>query len=103
MTWPNKPSPKPLLRMSLTNVERARKEELREVLCKYGLQADLEVVWDMGLRDVEDIPWMTFDDPWMTDGEMRDKRLRGTAAQYIAMQEGEFAVEEPEVENWYRH
>ena len=89
--------------MSLTNVQRPRKEELGEVLCKYGLQADLEVLWEMGLRDVEDIPWMTGCDAWMKVGEMRDKRLQGTAAQYIAMQEGEFAVEEPEVENWYRH
>ena len=65
-----------------TEVQGVRKEELRVVLCKYGLEADLEVLWVMGFRDVDDIPWMT-------TGK--------------TMQEGEFVVEEPEVENWYRH
>ena len=73
-----------------------RKEELRELLCKYGLEADVEALWAMGLQYTSDIPWMSAE-------EMRDARLTGTFEQYVAMQEGEFAVEEPEVENWYRH
>ena len=72
------------------------KEELRVLLCKYGLEADLEALWAMGLCDTDDIPWMTA-------CEMRDARLTGSVEQYVAMQEGEFPVEEPEVENWYRH
>ena len=72
------------------------KEELRALLCKYGLEADLEALWAMGFHQTSDIPWMTAED-------MTDARLTGSFKQYVAMQEGEFAVEEPEVENWYRH
>jgi hypothetical protein len=50
----------------------------------------------MGLRDTDDIPWMSAED-------MSDPRLTDTFQQYVAMQAGEFAVEEPEVENWYRY
>ena len=80
----------------LTIRERARMEELRIVLCKYSLEADLEALWAMGLRDTDDIPWMTACD-------MRHPTLKGSVEQYVAMQEGEFAVEEPEVEKWYRY
>ena len=72
------------------------KEELRVLLCKYGLEADLEALWAMGFHQTDDIPWMSAE-------EMRDARLTGSFKQYVAMQEGEFPVEEPEVENWYRH
>jgi hypothetical protein len=75
---------------------RARKEELRSVLRKYGLSSDLETLYIIGLRDTDDIPWMSAED-------MSDPRLTGTFEQYVAMQEGEHAVEEPEVEHWYRH
>ena len=50
----------------------------------------------MGFHQTDDIPWMSPE-------EMRDARLTGSFKQYVAMQEGEFPVEEPEVENWYRH
>jgi hypothetical protein len=74
----------------------ARKDELRAVLRKYGLEPDLETLWTTSLRDTDDIPWMSAED-------MSDPRLTGTFDQYVAMQAGEFAVEEPEVENWYRY
>ena len=76
--------------------DRVRKDELRSVLRKYGLSSDLETLCIMGLRDTDDIPWMSAED-------MSDPRLTGTFQQYAAMQAGEFAVEEPEVENWYRY
>ena len=74
----------------------ARKEELHSVLLKYGLELDLETLWTTSLRSTDDIPWMSAE-------EMSDPRLTGTFQQYVAMQSGEFAVEEPEVENWYRY
>jgi hypothetical protein len=74
----------------------ARKDELRAVLRQYGLEPDLETLHIIGLRDTDDIPWMSAED-------MSDPRLTGTFDQYLAMQAGEFAVEEPEVENWYRY
>jgi len=74
---------------------RERKQELKEVLVKYGLGADLETLWDMGFS-TDDIPWMSAE-------EMSDARLTGTFEQYLAMQKGEFAVEEPEEHNWYRY
>ena len=76
--------------------DRARKEELRSVLRKYGLELDLETLWATSVRSTDDIPWMSAED-------MKDPRLTGTFQQYVAMQSGEFAVEEPEVENWYRY
>ena len=76
--------------------DRVRKEELLSVLRKYGLEPDLETLYIIGLRSPDDIPWMSAED-------MRDPRLTGTFEQYVAMQAGEFAVEEPEVENWYRY
>jgi hypothetical protein len=39
----------------------------------------------------------------MSAEDMSDPRLTGTFEQYAAMQAGEFAVEEPEVENWYTY
>ena len=84
-----------VLKMEMTMRNGVCKEELREVLVKYGLEADLETLWDMGFR--------TDDSPWMSAEEMRDDvRLTGSFEEYVAMQGGEFAVEEPEVENWYR-
>ncbi len=74
----------------------ARKEELRSILRKYGLELDLDTLWTTSLRSPDDIPWMSAE-------EMSDPRLTGTFQQYVAMQSGEFAVEEPEVENWYRY
>ena len=79
----------------MTARDRERKQELREVLVKYGLESDLEALWGMGFR--------TGDIAWMSAAEMRDDaRLTGSFEQYVAMQEGEFAVEEPEVEKTSR-
>ncbi len=68
--------------------------ELKEVLCKYGLEKDQQALWAVGVREVDHIPWMS-------EVEMRDARLTGTFEQYVAMQEGEHAVGEKEEENWY--
>ena len=76
--------------------DRARKEELRSVLRKHGLELDLETLWATSVRSTDDIPWMSAED-------MSDPRLTGTFQQYVAMQSAEFPVEEPEVENWYRY
>ncbi len=82
--------------MVMTMGNCVRKEELKEVLVKYGLGADLEALWGMGFR-MDDIAWMSAQEMG------NDARLTGSFEQYVAMQEGEFAVEEPEVENWYRY
>ena len=63
---------------------------LKEVLCNYGLEKDQQSLWAIGVRHVDDIPCMTADD-------MRDPRLTGTVAQYVAMQEGEYAEDDAEV------
>ena len=58
----------------------ARKEELRSVLLKYGLELDLETLMTTSLlRSTDDIPWMSAE-------EMSDPRLTGTFEQYVAMQ-----------------
>ena len=75
--------------------DRERKQELKDVLVKYGLGVDLDALWGMGFR--------TDDIPWMSTEEMKDARLRGSFEQYVAMQEGEYPVEEPEEHNWYRY
>jgi hypothetical protein len=71
-----------------------RAQVLKEVLCKYGLEQDEQALWALGVRDVDDIAWMS-------EAEMRDGRLTGRFEQYVAMQEGEYAVGEQEEENWY--
>jgi hypothetical protein len=76
--------------------DRERKQELKEVLVKYRLVADLETLWGMGFS-TDDIAWMSAEEMGA------DARLTGSFEQYLAMQEGEFAVEEPEEHNWYRH
>ena len=63
---------------------------LKEVLCKYGLEKDQQALWAIGVRNVDDIPCMTAED-------MRDPRLTGTVAQYVAMQEGEHAEDDEQV------
>ena len=63
---------------------------LKEVLCKYGLEKDQQALWAIGVSHVDDIPWMSAD-------AMRDPRLTGILAQYVAMQEGESAEDDPEV------
>jgi hypothetical protein len=64
--------------------EQMRAIALKEVLCKYGLEKDQEVLRVMGVADVGDIAWMSAE-------EMMDARLTGSFEQYVAMQEGEFA------------
>lgn len=32
---------------------------LKEVMCKYGLQVDQQVLWELGVRGVDDIAWMS--------------------------------------------
>jgi hypothetical protein len=70
--------------------EQMRAIALKEVLCKYGLEKDQEVLRVMGVADVEDIAWMSAE-------EMMDARLTGSFEQYVAMQEGEFAEDGEEV------
>jgi hypothetical protein len=63
---------------------------LKEVLCGYGLEQDQNVLYALGVEQVSDIPWMSAMD-------MRDPRLKGTAAQYLAMQQGEYAEDDADV------
>ena len=74
---------------SIELAENAAKE-LKEVLCKYGLEKDQEVLRVMGVTDVGDVAWMS-------EEEMRDGRLTGSFEQYVAMQEGEYAEDDEEV------
>ena len=55
-------------------------EALREVLGKYGLEADLGAVWAMGVRE-GDVAWLV-----MTAEEMLENGLTGSAEQYAQMQ-----------------
>ena len=77
---------------SFSSIELAerRATELKEVLVKYGLEKDQEVLRVMGVADVGDIAWMSAE-------EMRDARLTGSFEQYVAMQEGEYAEDGEEV------
>ena len=68
-------------------------EALRAVLCKYGLEVDLGVVWAMGVR-VGDVAWMDV----MTTEEIRENGLTGSAERYAEMQQGEYVVG-----SWYCH
>ena len=60
---------------------------LKEVLCKYVLEKDQQALWAVGVRQVDDIAWMS-------ENEMRDTRLTGSFEQYVAMQEGEYAEDD---------
>jgi len=51
----------------MTGRERKRKQELKEVLVKYGLGADLETLWDMGFS-THDIAWMSAEEMGATRG-----------------------------------
>ncbi len=74
---------------SIELAENAAKD-LKEVLCQYGLEKDQQALWAVGVRHVDDIPWMS-------EAQMRDARLTGSFEQYVAMQEGEFAEDGEEV------
>ncbi len=65
-------------------------KELKEVLCKYGLEKDQQTLWVVGVRKVDDIVWMSSE-------QMRDARLTGRFEQYVAMQAGEYAEDGEEV------
>ena len=60
--------------------EEERALDVKEVLCKYGLEKDQQALYALGVHCVSDIPWITTD-------VMRDPRLTGTVEQYLAMQE----------------
>ena len=79
--------------------EMEHMEALREVLGKYGLEADLGAVWAMGVRE-GDVAWLV-----MTADEMLENGLAGSAEQYAEMQQGEYAVESADEgeTNWYRY
>ena len=63
---------------------------MKEVLSKYGLGKDQQALYAIGVHSVRDIPWINADD-------LCDPRLKGTQAQYVAMQEGESAEDDAEV------
>jgi hypothetical protein len=70
---------------------KIRKQEEKKawgvMLCKYGLYADLDKTWDLGVRALKDIEWMVPDD-------MPPFNLTGTLAQYRDMYRMEKALEE---------
>ena len=79
-----------MYRFSSTELAENAAKELKEVLCKYGLEKDQKALWAVGVRNVDDIAWMS-------EVEMRDARLTGSFEQYVAMQEGEYAEDDEEV------
>ena len=79
-----------MYRFSSIELAESRAKELNEVLCKYGLEKDQKALWAVGVRNVDDIAWMS-------EAEMRDARLTGSFEQYVAMQEGEYAEDDEEV------
>ncbi len=79
-----------MVRVSVDVLAQRRFAELREVLVKYGLEQDQQALWAVGVRHVDDIPWMS-------EEMMRDARLTGSFEQYVAMQEGEFAEDGAQV------
>jgi hypothetical protein len=69
---------------------------VKEVLCKYGLEKDQQALYALGVHSVSDIPWITADD-------LLDPRLKGTPAQYLAMQEGEYVEDTGETSQYPMH
>ena len=76
-----------MYRFSSIELAERRAMELKEVLVQYGLEKDQQALWAVGVRKVDDIPWMT-------EAQMRDGRLTGSFEEYVAMQEGEFAEDD---------
>ncbi len=70
---------------------KIRKQEEKEawgvMLRKYGLYADLGKTWHLGVRSLDDIPWMTGQDILL-------RNLTGTLAEYRHMFRMEKALEE---------
>ena len=56
------------------------------ILRKYGLYADLDKVWDLGVRSLDDIRWMTQEDIILSN-------LKGTLAEYRNMFKMEMVLE----------
>ena len=67
-----------------------RAEAVKEVLSKYGLEMDQRALYALGVHSVSDIPWLNATD-------LLDPQLKGTPAQYKAMQEGEYAEDDEHV------
>jgi hypothetical protein len=63
---------------------------VKEVLSKYGLEMDQQALYALGVHSVDDIPWLNATD-------LLDPQLKGTPAQYKAMQEGEYAQDDEQV------
>ena len=76
-----------MYRFCSTELAENAAKDLKEVLRQYGLEKDQQALWAVGVRQVDDIPWMS-------EAEMRDARLTGSFEQYVAMQEGEFAEDD---------
>jgi hypothetical protein len=77
---------------SYDRIERIeqRAADVKEVLSKYGLEMDQQALYDLGLKSVDDIPYLNATD-------LLDPQLKGTPAQYKAMQEGEYAQDDEQV------
>ena len=44
-----------MYRFSSIELAERRAKELKEVLCKYGLEKDQEAMWSVGVRNVDDV------------------------------------------------
>ena len=68
-------------------LKQEKKEAWGLMLRKYGLYADLDKAWDLGVRALRNIPWMTPEDIPLF-------KLTGTLAEYRHMFMMEKALEE---------
>ena len=68
-------------------LKQKKKEAWGLMLRKYGLYADLDKAWDLGVRALDDIRWMTQEDIILSN-------LKGTLAEYRNMFKMEMVLEE---------
>ena len=68
-------------------LKQKKKEAWGLMLRKYGLYADLDKAWDLGVRALRNIPWMTPEDIPLFN-------LTGTLAEYRHMYKMEKALAE---------
>jgi hypothetical protein len=76
----------------LTDREREDKQDLGVELARHGLEDDLQILWDNGIRHWTHLSGMLYE-------QMRLPGLQGTFEQYVKMQEAQFKSGLTEDEN----
>jgi hypothetical protein len=80
----------------LTDREREHKQDLREELAKFGLEDDVHILWDDGIRTWNDLSGMLHD-------QMRLPGLKGSFEQYLKMQEAQLEPGDVEDHHMYEY